>query len=294
VEKELGRCFCTEECIQDYFQPIVEAMTEELSQLRASWDYGEQTRAQYAQYRQLTLDNPDEVWMEQTETGERRYSFISHFRNGEERFSYAAICLTIDGIPSFVYLGFATRDDNLVDTYRRGQDLKVEAEAVPLEEPEVPSEREVEKVLGRTGGSTSSPPAADPGVTHIHPQRHLHELQRMYAEYRRSSDIPPEDLEAFDQYVEPTLDDPDEIWSFEDHSRKMQWHVFIGRHVAEFDGETEHFVMIVIARAKSTRDELEILFSFPTVDPELVHRFRRGVSSLNKAFGMGWTRGRAA
>ena len=38
----------------------------------------------------------------------------------------------------------------------------------------------------------------------------------------------------------------------------------------------------------------DIVFAFPTIDPGLVQHFRKGINSLNKTFGVGWTRGRAA
>lgn len=291
VEKEVGRCFCCEECIQEYFQPTVEAMEEEYLKLRSESDFKRSDLARFNHYRGLTLEDPDEVWVNQLETGERHFTFVSHFRNGEERVSYVVICLAIDGAPSFIFLGFATRDEDLVDEYRRGIDLRVTES-----EPEEPQElAEVE-------------PVAEPGKVHqlYREQEHREPnyFERLHTELRQAGDIPRELFERFEGFVEPTLDDPDEIWRFSDEDGNS-WLTFIARHALEDDedGESEidEFVMIAVCRPTVIEDHggharrgFEVVFAFPTIDPGLVQHFRKGINSLNKAFGVGWARGRAA
>lgn len=285
VEKEIGRCFCSEDCIREYFQPTVELMQEELGKVRSQGDFTEAEASRMAQYRLLTLQDPDEVWLEDTDSGERRFTFISHFRHGDEPFSYVVVCLTIDGEPSFIFLNFPTRDQELVTAYRRGRDLRVNDEV-----------REEEEGL-EVALPVAPPPlaaAAEPVRKAMSDPDSLSEWERLYAEARQPGDVPVEDFAMFAEYVEPTIDDPEEIWSFRDDEGNP-WVTFIANY-SEEEGGPSAFRMIVVCQP--TKEEgkraLDVVFAFPTLDAALAQRFRRGLNSLNKSYGVGWARGRAA
>jgi len=281
VEKEIGRCFCCEDCIREYFQPTVQHMQEELGRSRSESDFTDHESGRLAHYRLLTLQDPDEVWLEETESGERRFTFVSHFRHGDEQFSYVVVCLTIDGEPSFIFLNFPTRDQELVVAYRRGRDLRVNDE---LQDDE--ALREEEPLAPELAA------AAEPVRKALEDPENMSEWERLYAEARQPGDIPLEDFAQFGEYVEPSLDDPDEIWRFYDDDGNP-WLTFIAAFPDEEGGS---FRMIVVCQPKKEQGQpsLEMVFAVPTVDASLVQRFRRGINSLNKTFGVGWARGRAA
>lgn len=278
-------------------------MHEELTRKRTTSDFTDIDGLKYQHYRQLVLEDPDEVWMEETETGERHYTFISHFRQGEERMSYVVITLAIDGVPSFVFLNFPTCDEDLVDSYRRGVDLRVNDEKIEppaLDEPGEPGE----PGSPRASDALAETPEHDPELEQAIPVDRArnpspsNDFESIYAEARQPGDIPRELFGQFEDYLEPTIDDPDEIWRFVDHE-KNAWCTFIARFRVEEDqslgNEENHideFMMVVVCHA--TGESLETVFAFPTLDLELVSRFRKGLNSLNKAFGVGWARGRAA
>lgn len=275
VEKEVGRCFCSEDCIHDYFQPTVDAMQEELERLRSRGDYGDGTSQRFGQYRALTLEDPDEVWMHETESGERHFTFISKFRNGEEQFSYICVCLTIEGMPSFVFLGVATKDEELVEAYRRGTEVPLKEQEAPEIEFNQPSEAEQQ----------------------LEEQERKLLWEKLFAgesssnDLRRADDIPHDQFAQFSQFIDPTIDDPDEIWTFLD-PEKRKWLTFISMYRDEEENEN-YFSMVVVCRLHED-NSMEMVSAFPSVDPDFVQKFRRGVQSLNKAYGVGWTKGRAA
>ncbi len=281
VEKEVGRCFCSEECIHDYFQPAVDAMLEEHDRLRSRGDYGDGAGERFSQYRALTLEDPDEVWLNETDSGERHFTFMSKFRSGEDAFTYVCVCLTIEGVPSFVFLGFATRDEDLVEQYRRGTEIPLES---PAAEPEVAG-----------GPEDSAANLADAAANEIGRQLLWEKLfageGASSSDLRRSDDIPREQFDQFVQFIEPTMDDPDEIWSFVD-PEKQKWLTFISIYKDHEDEET-FFSMIVVCRLFEN-GEMQMVSAFPTIDPDFAQKFRRGVQSVNKAYGVGWTRGNAA
>jgi len=289
VERELGRCFCCEDCIRDYFQPNVEFMEEEFRRLRPASDFSERECARLSHYRQLTLEDPDEIWDEQSDTGEHHYTYIARFSSGDLRLSYVVVCLAIEHVPSFVFLSFPSRDEDLVDEYRRGAELKGSSQA--HDEPAVSSV------------APASDPHEDPASTNA-PENlddpELSAFERLYLQARQTGDIPREQFTRFEAYVEPTLDEADEIWRFVDPEGN-EWCTFIARHTmtgeAEDAGDAlDEFTMIVICEPShdGAARGLDVLFAFPTIDPGLVQHFRKGINSLNKAFGVGWTWGRAA
>jgi hypothetical protein len=286
----VGRCFCSEECIQDYFQPTVDYLHEELSKSRSESDFTDVDNLRFAHYRQLTLEDPDEVWVEINETGERCYSYVSHFRQGEERLSYVVITLAIDGVPSFVFMSFPTQDENLVEEYRRGTDLRINAEDLVELPPGMTVEGDDE--LGTEALATESlvaePAAEEAGVVNF---------EAMYDGLRQPGDIPRDHFPKFDPFIEPSVEDPDEIWCFND-AQGNPWYTFIKHHRLSPQDEAvesdvvDEFVMIIVCEAGPT--SMEVVFAFPTVDSSLIQHFRKGINSLNKAFGVGWARGSAA
>lgn len=280
VEKELGRCFCSEECIQEYFQPTVDAMLEDLERLRPKGDYGNRSTGQFAQYRALTLEDPDEVWMNQLESGERHFTFIGHYRSGEERFSYVCVCLTIDGMPSFVFLGFATHDEELVEQYRQGTEIKLPSpDGTATEMPDIP---EIDDPM----------PPRESLLSESQLWESIFNGEGVPSnDLRRSDDIPKEQFPDFAQFVEPTIDDPDEIWTLQDPEGR-KWLTFISIY-KDAEEDENYFSMIAVCRLRED-NSLEMVSAFPTVDPEFAQKFRKGLQSLNKAFGVGWARGRAA
>lgn len=283
VEKELGRCFCSEDCIRDYFQPTIEFMREELAKARSEADMTEAESSRYAHYQPLTLEDPDEVWVDETETGERHFTFISHFRQGEDRISYAVVCLTIEGVPSFVFLSFATRDEDLVDEYRRGIDLRVTDE-----QAEAAAETGSQKDDGAR--------LAVEEPVEQNPDEHVSDIERLYQELRQPGDIAREDFPKYEPFIEATIDEPDEIWRFIDDEGN-EWFTFIARQ-SNPEADIDDFTMIAVCEPAydegSSIKTFEVVFAFPTTDPGLIQHFRKGINSLNKAFGVGWARGRAA
>lgn len=305
-------------------------MDEEYRRVRPPSDLSEMEVVRLAHYRQLTLEDPDEIWVEQTELGERHFTYIARFRSGDERLSYVVVCLTIEGVPSFVFFSFATRDEGLVDEYRRGVELKLEPDARNQDSiAGAPGTPEMLEAHGgdaspdaplalREGGSINPEGAAeveggpdDEGAAEAGEGDDLSNVERLYLEARQPSDIPRDQFERFERFIEPVLDEPDEIWRFVDHEGN-EWCTFIARVDASVSGAApeeaprgvddivDEFTMIVVCEpaaqgdAPSGESAYSVLFAFPTIDPGLVQHFRKGVNSLNKAFGIGWARGRAA
>lgn len=276
MEKEVGRCFCTEECVHEYFQPTVESLKEELLKLRSSGDFTEDDYAKLEHYQILTLEDPDEVWLDETETGERHFTFISYFRHGDEQFKYIVVCLTLGGDPSYVFLSFPTRDEDLVDHYRKGTDLKIQEELAG------------ENILESMPESSFFPDNQNKLENALEDTTTLFEYLK---QARNEEDIAVEDYPKFNMFIDPSLDEPDEIWMYED-LQKHKLCTFISTFQ---DDKIGTFEMVVVVRLKpGVVNAMEVVLAFPTIDALLVQKFKRGLNSLNKALGVGWASGRAA
>ncbi len=312
VEKEVGRCFCCEDCIQEYFKPTIQYMEEEWKKLHCLYpeDFSDESQASLAHCRYLTLEDPDEVWLHKTEMGEKHLTFISHFQKKEERFSYVVVCLSLDGEPSFIFLSFATLEEEIINAFRKGQDLKIHKESIHenlIPKTEGPEHEQDENATNWNANPTQYLENTNRGMqeaTPYQPEDLPENAQatdwganptgsatpELFLEMRKTIDIPTQDFYLYEGFIEPTVDDPDEIWNFSDNETN-QWFIFIATHYLEAP-----FSMVVICKNEMSEgvQSFELVYAFPTIDPNFVQHFRKGINSLNKTFGVGWTTGLAA
>jgi len=248
VEEILNRTFCSEECISLFHMPQVEQLEKRFKRYRPKTDLSPQEREQHAHLRWITLQNPDEIWEEQMPSGDTRYTLISEFQPGKEKIWCVAICLLLQGEPSFLFLSFPTRSKKLVDRFRR---------FVPVEKLEDLNFNEPFDGLADTWSETDALRAK------------IHEL-------RPESDFPPVQFSRFSPALEKTIEDPHEVWKVEslDDGEPANFH-FIRRFEPK-ELVKEGFWYLVIGRESAEGDQLEILECFPTKYESVVRNFRQG------------------
>lgn len=94
--------------------------------LRSEKDLTEDDFHEYADCRELALEEADEIWRSSDTLGNVLVSFIKEF-NEEEDFYYVVV--TVEDAPSgshALLFSFPTRDKGLVDRYRHGENLQAE------------------------------------------------------------------------------------------------------------------------------------------------------------------------
>jgi len=94
--------------------------------LRSDKDIAENEFQTYAECREATLEEADEIWRSSDSLGNVLVSFIKEFGEDDE-FSY--IVVTVEDTPSgshALLFSFPTRDKGLVDRYRHGENLQAE------------------------------------------------------------------------------------------------------------------------------------------------------------------------
>ncbi|OFZ21748.1 MAG: hypothetical protein A2X94_15790 [Bdellovibrionales bacterium GWB1_55_8] len=264
VEEEVGRIFCSEECISAYFSPDVQRLEKEYFRVVSDDDLTSKEREQYGHLRWITLQEPDEIWRQKTLSGDYRYTLISQFQPGSRTIWSVCVCLFLQGEPSFLYLAFTSRNAAAVDHYRRG-------------------ERMERMRVGATGGAEaySSPDSSSNdgegggAMDRLAPSWTDDEtLRAQISQERKTTDIDPSEFAGFSKYLEPTLEEPDEVWSMDlGEPEPVRIFQFIRRFEEQGTGP---FWYIIVAKETESDEELEVLDAFPTRDPQMVDSFRRG------------------
>jgi hypothetical protein len=275
VEEEVGRVFCSEDCIAAYFAPEIARLEKEFFRRLSSEDLTGEEREQLAHLRWITLQEPDEVWREKTLSGDNRYALISEFQPGQDRIWCVCLCLFLRGEPSFLFLSFVTRDHDLVAHYRRGERMQW-----------VRSEKS-----GEGTKEIREAPAGAPGEEGGNPDLlkvdRLAEpwtedetfLARLTSE-RSPEDVPPEEWGLYQSCLEETLQQPDEVWTIRPGGQDSPALYHFIRH---YPDESPAVWYVIIARETADDDEqIEILDAFPTKDRALVDRYRTGEQEVGE------------
>jgi hypothetical protein len=262
VEEEIGRVFCSEDCIAAYFAPEVERLEKEYFKHLASSDLSPDEREKLAHLRWITLQEADEVWREKTLSGDHRYTLISEFTPSSKPVWSVCICLFLRGEPSFLYLAFTTRNGAMVNHYRRGERIEWIR----------PAKKEDRPARATADGESDGEAIRMDGLADEWTEEET--LRASLSGPRRADDIPVEDYPLYNACTEETLHEPDEVWRVSPSGEDGP-HLY--HFIREYPDEKPGFWFVVVARETSSDDEeIEILDLFPTRDAELVQRFRQG------------------
>lgn len=246
VEEELGRIFCSENCITAYFAPEIEILEKEYFAKRPKNDLSPDEREKLGHLKWMTLQEPEEIWQEKTSIGDMRYTLIAPFDVSGERVWFVCICLFLRGEPSFLYLGFPTRSEALLSKYRKGAEVTLEPQA---------EGEETEPTDGLGSGWTTD------------------EFMRAeVSKKRRADDIPSEDFSRYQACFQETLEAPDEVLSMDSRVESRTRKVY--HFIKAYRDRKPKIWYVVIARETQNEDQLEVLDAFPTRDSRLIEHLK--------------------
>lgn len=269
VEEVVGRVFCSEECINEYFKPDVEALDADYQDHRPDDDLDNQESDELGSFRWPNLQNPDEVWMQKTVAGDHRFCFISQYElNGKKVWS-VCVCLILGGEPSFLFLAFVTKYRELADHFGRGE--RVELPMI-VEEPEA---AEGDDFLASSASEIDEKQFDRLSESWSDFEIHLAEARQM----RKPTDIPESDFEEYEPCFEKVLEDPDEVWMIMDDDDLEKSAIF--HFIKRFSSYKPAVYYIVVAQEGDSEDELEVIDTFPTNDHALVEHYRKGTLEIS-------------
>ncbi len=139
VEDTLAKGFCSEPCILNFYEPLISQLHKEELRLRASLNIPlnesldldkESVQMKYEQTRQY----PDEIRLVQNGTEQEFYIYVKEFHEDGKVYYYVMICFSLDGKPSVVLAHFMTLNYELVQHYLIGEDATLEDSVIDEDE----------------------------------------------------------------------------------------------------------------------------------------------------------------
>ncbi len=296
VEEEIGRVFCSENCIGEFFKPEIDRLEHEYYGYLTPNDLPGELREQLAGLRWRTLKSPDEMWIEKTLTGDKRYQLIAEYEFKGKPIWSVCLCLFLRGEPSFLFIAFITENSAMVEQYRRGEPVNWK----PAHEDRLSDH-------GTENDTTKATEAADTdgavtaelllGVPAEKGQEEADNVIRIdglagpwtaeetrrakRSQDRRKDDVPPENFSQYEKLIEETLQSPHEVWSLKaPHGEKDRHQMY--HFLKHFPQEEKGLWYIIVARETDEEDQIEILDAFPTIDSLLVEQYRTGLKEIDQ------------
>jgi len=248
IDEKRGLIFSSEEKLYAHFQDEIDSLEKEFFDLREEDDIPTEEFKDYEELLGTLLETPDEVWeSEEILKTQDIMTYIGHFDFGDEPVYYVSLAYMCNDTPSFVFLHFPTKDEKLVESYRRGS-LVYSGVA-----------KEVEKGAFEGDALTEGDGLAVG-------------LYKAMLKLRNKKDMAEDDFQDFAELREETIEEPDELWRTQD----FQGNTLVN-FIKEFDDYEDGDVFYIVVTLEDTPSNSHaLLFSFPTNDKNLVDRYRQG------------------
>ncbi|WP_413584767.1 PBECR2 nuclease fold domain-containing protein [Bdellovibrio sp. HCB274] len=251
VDEKAGLIFETEKELYGYFESAIKKFQDEYQSYRTADDFSDEEQMARENYLESTLDDPDEVWMDNEAVEDYAvYYFIREYEEGATAFKYIAIAYMVEEeeYPTFVFMHFPTRDSSVWHHYQKS-----------------------EMVYDRNYAEASA--GAIEGDAMLEGDPLAVGLYQAMMKVRTEKDIAQESFQDFAELREETIESADEIWRKTD----TEGHVLVS-FIKEFpDHETtKDLVYVAVTQEDEETNVHSLLFSFPTTDEALVDRYRQG------------------
>lgn len=252
IDQENKLVFKTEEEVLAHFATPISQFEKEFLKLRTEEDYSDDESLEKEDELEDLLQAPDEVWEDQDSLKSTTiYNFIKCFHDEEndEVSYYVAIVYLSDDVPTFVFLHFPTRFDNVCEHYRRGELVYDRA-------------REEMDHGGVEGDSLSEGDELALG------------LYKAMLIVRSSQDIEEAVFQNYAELREETIEEADEIW----RDTTMSGYTLVSfiKDFSRAEEGAEALYYIAVTLEDEGTNSHALLFSFPTSDETLVDRYRHG------------------
>ena len=251
IDEKQGLIFENDKTLFGYFSRQIKHY-EDLYQKNydSQVDFSETEQIELEGYLEETLDDPDEIWVDETTFDDMTvHTLIRTIETKQKTFHYVAVVYlnTEESYPTFVFIHFPTQDPKLLDLFR---------------EVEIIFHRKIEAIQF----------AAIDGDSLLEGDYLAIGLLESMLKIRGDKDISPEKFHDFAECRESTINSPDEIWRKVD----SEGHVLVTfiKEFTEMGVEDLHYLVVTEEDEESQVNSL--LFSFPTNDKSLVDRYRQG------------------
>lgn len=262
VEDDNSKGFCSEDCIEKFYQHLVEYFEDRDKEFREDLSLVDEDCLKFVgkpKLMELVLASPNEVWRNTNDLKEEYFHFIRKVsEKGCEPFSLITTCLIFENKPSFILAVTATRSEHLIGLYQSGLI--------------------VDKPIGLEA------PSGEEGFQSVEVDEELIESIELkksiflagLLEERSPSDIPFEKFNMYDEFIEKTLQEPDEVFlDTDDEGDKVL--TYIKAH--ELNGTSFYYFCLCMKYEAPEREGMETLLpilTFPSLDGELYEYYKKG------------------
>ncbi len=251
IDESQGLIFENEKTLFGYFDSGILSLESRYQKGYApKKDYNEDEVLESNKYLEQTLDDPDEIWIDNTLSREYSvHTFVRHFlENEQDCFFVTCVYLTVDEkIPTFIFIQFGTKDVELLEEFRR---------------EEIIFHRKLESIQF----------AAIEGDSLTEGDFFAIGLLESMIKLRSEKDIATAQFQDHALQREDTINNPDEIWK----QLTSDGHVLVTFLKDISDGTEPDLYYVVVTEEDESNQVHSLLFSFPTRDPNLLDRYRQG------------------
>lgn len=266
VEEGTSKGFCSENCIEKFYQHLVDHFEENDKKIREELDLLDEDCLQFVgkpKLMEMVLSSPIEIWHTDNDLQEEYFCFIRKVtEKGVEPFFLIITCLVYDNKPSFILSATASRNEELLGHYRKEKKLdnKIISELSEDEDIEEGFQTvEIEEELLEAIELKKS------------------QLLANLLEERSPSDIPFEKFNMYDTFIEDTLQNPDEVYKKKDDEGDVIL-TYIKAH--ELNGISFYYFCVCMKYEKGLKEGLETLLpiiTFPSLDGEIYDIYKAGI-----------------
>ena len=251
IDKQNNLIFSSEKDVLKYFAKPISKLESEFLKLRPTGDFNDEESLDKEDELEEVFRCPDQIWQDSQQIqGITFYNFIKEFRDSksEDSYFYVAVTYLSEDVPTFVFLHFPTRSDQLCEHYRRGNLIYDRS-------------KEEKPCGGLEGDALSLGDSLAKG------------LYKAMLTVRNPKDIEEGIFQNYSELRDQSIEEADEIWK-KTTSEGFTLVTFIKDFSRVQEGVEPLFYLAVTLEEEDNSHSL--LFSFPSNDDHLVDRYRQG------------------
>jgi hypothetical protein len=271
IEETNNRGFCSQECIESFYAPVVEYFQNREEELRSSCGLLDESCLDLLSDEKNIEDiifHPDKTLEMKNQLGDIFTTYIKEMEAPDGKPAYLSALVSLyGGKPSFVYYVTATQNQSLLEELTLGYSMPADSEAT------------VEELLEKGEEGFGTMVVDDTFIDLV--ERKKSKLLAVLISTRDQKDIPFEKFVEYEGYVAKTMESPDEIYmEVDDEGDKIYKYIKV---YADKRNNFYHFVLCTPyekATKDSTQEEsmeaLLPILSFPSIESHFIKSMKSG------------------
>lgn len=274
IDELSSKGFCSEECIEDFYFPLIKHFEIVEHALRSKLNLREENISAEPTDQTLVesvVTSPSEIFRQSNELQETFYHFIKHFPD----FTAIVIASVYRKEASFIFLSTVTKSKLLVNEFRYGEKVNDWAIGEQSLEQELEAGLHNNDFLGEEVVDSESDEE-----DMIFMQLLESKKSKILADVilsRREDDIPFEEYPGYESCFQETLETPDEVFEKKDNEGDVLF-TYIKSFSRGAHGEEGFFYIVICLKRSTDATNVNVypILAIPTTDIKMCQEFRGG------------------